>query len=393
VRDTLYLAWRYVAYHRLETTILITAMTLILYLPIGLKVLVDQSAHQLTARAAATPLLVGVRASPLELVLSSLYFESDPPAEMNHAGAARITASGLADPIPLYVRFRVRSQPIVGTTLEYFDFRELVLASGRWMAVAGECVLGAEAAAILDVDPGDSVVTSPEKVFDVAGVYPLKMRVAGVLQPSLSPDDSAVFVDLKTAWIISGLGHGHQDLARPDASASVLSNDGDLITANASVVEYNEITAANVDSFHFHGELDDYPLTAVIAVPHDERAGVILLGRYQSPDERSQMVRPREVMDELLATILTVRTYVVAAIMIVGLATLATAALVFMLSIRLRRREIETMFKIGGSRGRVWTTLSLEIAVVLLAGAAIAAGLTALTSRIGYVAIQQLLLS
>ena len=67
MRDVLYLAWRYLSYHRLKTGILVTALTLILYLPVGLRVLVDQSSRQLTARAAATPLIVGARGSPLEL--------------------------------------------------------------------------------------------------------------------------------------------------------------------------------------------------------------------------------------------------------------------------------------------------------------------------------------
>ena len=49
MRNTLYLAWRYLAYHRLKTTILVTSITLIVYLPVGLRVLVEQSARQLTA--------------------------------------------------------------------------------------------------------------------------------------------------------------------------------------------------------------------------------------------------------------------------------------------------------------------------------------------------------
>ena len=59
--DVLYLAWRYLAYHRFKTAILVASVTLIIYLPIGLNVLVSQSAEQLTARAEATPLLVGAK--------------------------------------------------------------------------------------------------------------------------------------------------------------------------------------------------------------------------------------------------------------------------------------------------------------------------------------------
>jgi len=158
-------------------------------------------------------------------------------------------------------------------------------------------------------------------------------------------------------------------------------------------VQYNEITEQNMDSFHFHGDMARNPLTAIIAVPHDPKSAVILMGRYTSPDDPAQIVRPAGVMDDLLETILTVQSFVVAAILIVSLATLATAALVFLLSLRLRRREIETMVKIGGSRARVVAILLSEIVVVLAMGMVLAGGLTLLTSQFGSTAIRAFILS
>jgi putative ABC transport system permease protein len=391
--DILYLAWRYLTYHKVKTAILIASIALIVYLPVGLKVLVGQSAEELTARARATPLLVGTRGSPLELVLNSLYFESDTPELSTYAEAVRITESGLADPIPLYVRFRSRGHPIVGTTLDYFDFRGLRVADGRPMAVLGECVLGSRVARSLGIGAGGTVISSPESVFDLAGVYPLKMKVVGVLEPSYSPDDLAIFVDLKTAWVIEGLVHGHQDLGAPEAASAVLDRDGDTITANASVVQYNEISAENLDSFHLHGDISDYPISAVIAVPNSEKTGVILMGRYQGENETAQIVGPAAVVEDLLGTVVTVEGFVVAALGLVALATAATAVLVFLLSLRLRRREIDTIMKIGGSRPRVAAVLFSEVVAVLMTGATLAAGLTMLTSRFGEAAVRAFLLS
>jgi putative ABC transport system permease protein len=389
----LYLAWRYLLYHRVKTAILVASIALIAFLPVGLNVLVNQSAEELTARAQATPLLVGARASPLELVLSSLYFESDPPAPTTWDQVTRIADSGLAEPIPLHASLRARGFPIVGTSLEYFDFRGLELAAGRRMALLGECVIGARVARSLGIGPGDRLISSPETVFDLAGVYPLEMTVVGVLAPAYTPDDGAVLVDVKTAWVIEGLAHGHADLARPEQETAVLSREAGTITANASVVEHNRITPENIGSFHFHGELDERPVSAVIAVPHDEKSRVLLLGRYTGPDEVVQIVRPASVMDDLLDTVLTIRSYVVAAIGLVAIATLATAALVFLLSLRLRRREIETMIKIGGARRSVASVLISEVVVVLLLGGIVAAGLTLATSRLGSATIRALLVS
>ena len=383
MRDVLYLAWRYLVFHRLKTGILVTSIMLIVYLPTGLNAVIEQSAEHLTARAEQTPLLVGAKGSPLELALNSLYFSTDHPELIGYAEAISVMDSGLANAIPLYVRFRSRSHPIVGTSLDYFGFRDLNFASGRPMAVLGECVLGAAVAESLGVQPGDSVISSTDTVFDLAGVYPLKMKVAGVLERAFTPDDDAIFVDVKTAWVIEGLGHGHQDLARPEAAPRVLSRSEENIVANASVVQYNEITEENLDSFHFHGDLASYPLTAVLAVPRDDKSGVILRGRYTNDNARSQIVRPLLVIEELLDTVLTIQQFILAAVIIVGLATVATAALVFMLSLKLRRREIDTMHKIGGSRLRVASMLLAEVVIVIVLSSSLAAVLTLVTWRFG----------
>ena len=65
MRGLFYLAWQYLIFHRFKTIILITAITLLIYIPLGLNVLVNNSAEQLTQRADNTPLLIGTKGSPL----------------------------------------------------------------------------------------------------------------------------------------------------------------------------------------------------------------------------------------------------------------------------------------------------------------------------------------
>jgi putative ABC transport system permease protein len=381
------MAWRYLRYHWVKTLILLLSISLIIYIPVGLRALVAEGRSQLIARAQATPLLIGTKGSPLELTLNSLYFAADVPDPMRYDEVSKVAESGLAQPIPLYVRFRSQSDAIVGTTLDYLDFRGLRIAAGQTMVRLGDCVLGAEVARRRGIGPGEHVISSPENVFDLAGVYPLKLRVTGVLEFADSPDDHAIFVDVRTAWVIKGLAHGHEDLSRPEAAGRVLKRDGDLIVANASVVQYNEITDENIDSFHFHGDQDTFPITAVIAVPHDRKSATLLTGRYLS-DQRHQIFIPEDVMQKLLGTVLTVQNLVIVALLIVGLATAATAALVISLSLRLRRREIETMFKVGGARLRLGAILASEIVGVLVVAVIVAIVLTSATSHFAAAAIR-----
>jgi putative ABC transport system permease protein len=200
-----------------------------------------------------------------------------------------------------------------------------------------------------------------------------------------------IFADVKTTWVIEGLAHGHQDLSRPEAASGVIRREGAHLTAGAAVVEYNEVTPENIGSFHFHGDVSSYPITAIIAVPRDEKAATLLMGRYQASGELHQIVRPLAVIEKLLGTVLTIQNFVVATLAIVAAATLATAALVFLLSLRLRRREIETLFKIGASRRRIAALMASEIAGVVGLGVALAGLLTWITATSGADLIRRLI--
>jgi len=372
VRGALFLGWRYLAHHRYKTVVLLASVSLMIFLPAATRILVAESAAALTARADGTPLLLGARGSELEMVLNALYFHAGNPPDIPYRVFDEVQASGLAQAIPLNTRFRVRAAPIVGTSLEYFGFRGLSLASGRMMGLLGECVVGAKAAAEYGVGAGDSLVSSPETVFDLAGVYPLKMNVVGVLAPTGSPDDDAVFVDVRTAWVIQGLGHGHQDLARADASSGVLSRNEGTVTANAALLQYNEITPENVAEFHFHGDTGGFPLTSVIAVPPDEKSATLLRGRYQDLDTGEQLVIPSRVLDDLLDTVFTVQNYVILGLAMLSLATVAVITLVFLLSQQLRRGEFYTLRRMGASRAFTLTLAASEIGFVFLVSAALA---------------------
>ena len=393
MKDLLYLGLQYIRHHRLKLLVLTFAITLVIWLPVAIQSIVDQTASQLLDRAQSTPLVIGAPGSPLELSLGSLYFRARTPQVLSFDELQRVEATGHATAIPLYYRFRAQDHPIVGTSPDYFDFRQLTLASGRAVAMLGEAVVGAKVADATGLAVGDHIISSPESVFDLAGVYPLKMPIVGVLAPSFSPDDEAVFVDVKTTWVIQGLGHGHQDLNRREALGQILKREGDNIVANASVQQFNEITPGNIDSFHFHGDSADNPISAIIPVPGDDKAAALLLGQYLEEREDVQIVRSRRVIGELLDTVFTVRDYVVVGIVIVALATATVAMLVFYLSLRLRKGERFTLARIGASRLQIQLLMAAELVSVLLLSSILAALLILITQRYGMALLQQILLT
>ncbi len=370
MRATILLAWRYVTYHRIRSLLLSLCVALVLLLPLAMNLLVGHYAEALTSRARSTPLLVGARGSRFDLVLNSLYFQGRVPRTLPMAETTAIQQSGLGQAIPLYCGRSAQGFSIVGTSYDYFGFRGLRCAAGELPVMLGEAVVGAAVATELGLAPGASILSDRGSLYDLAAGYPLKMHVVGVLAATGSPDDRAVFVDVRTAWIIEGIGHGHDGAAAaPDDQ--VLERGGDAVVFNASVIEFMEVTEDNVDEFHFHGEAGQFPLTAVLVVPRDDKGRTLLKGRYRV-SESAQMLVPAEVVDEILGFVLKVKRFFDANLALVTLATTLFLVLIVLLSFKVREREMETLFRIGCARGTVARVMATELLLQIVVGASIA---------------------
>ncbi len=367
MRECLYLAGQYLRYNRMTAAVLVGAVTLIIFLPASLHVLVRHAEQHFRSRATSTPLVAGPRGSELELVLASVYFDKPSEQFMRYSELTRIEDQDLGSVIPLHTRFTARDCQIVGTTARYLDARDLQLSAGRRWNMLGECIVGAKAAKRMELRTGDRfpVASSPAFVLDSP---PLRLRVAGVLAATDTPDDEAIFVDLQTTWILEGLGHGHT----PGADHG-----------SAEGTPFTDITEENAASFHFHSDQETFPITSLLLFPKNEKAKTLLLGQYFSPDETVQIVRPDEVMNLLLERIFMVRSYIFAAVALVSLVTLSTMALVLILSIRLRRAELITMSKIGCAQRMIASLIAMEVALILAASVAFSTLLVGVTAFFG----------
>ncbi len=343
---------------------LILAIGLIIFIPLALNMLVKEAASRLTFRADETPLIIGSRENTTELTLSTLYFRPPDFTSLDMQFVDSIAAEFDITAIPLYMRHKVEDQPIVGTIPEYFDLRNLSLVNGRMMALLGECIVGAEAARKLNVNVGESVISSPSGAFDIAGSFPLKMTVTGILTPTGTSDDNAVFTDIKTAWIISGKAHGHEDVTQIDSTKLLGNTDSTGLVASAAVLSYTEITEENRDSFHFHGDPGTFPVDAIIAIPSNRQESLKLRSRLESTPA-VQAIVPRTIIDGLIDTLFSINNLLILGGLLIGTAALAIASLVFMLSVKLRKRELITLKKMGVSPERIRGLFATEIIIII----------------------------
>lgn len=379
MKQSFYLAIKYLQFHRIRTMILIGSIGLILYLPAGLQKLIAESESQMMERANTTPLIVGAKGNSTDLVINTLYFEQTEIDALNLKYIDVLNKTGFGYSIPMVSLFKAREFPIIGTNLDYFDFRDLSIREGRNLRYVGECVVGQRVADRLDLKAGDSLISSPENFLDLAGVYPLQMEVVGILETANSPDDLAIFTDLKTNWIIMGFGHGHQDLQNAYDPTLVLVRDSVNVTASAKLFIYNKIDGKDMGSFHFHGDIYNYPLTSIIFIPDNHKAATLLRGRFETGEMTDQIVVPSVVVENLLQNIFRFKKIFNTVFILVGVATLFILGLIVILTLRLRKDELFTMFTIGSSRNKTFEIIGFELLVTACLSIAFAFILYSLT--------------
>ncbi|MGA1017394.1 MAG: FtsX-like permease family protein, partial [Phycisphaerales bacterium] len=199
--------------------------------------------------------------------------------------------------------------------------------------------------------------------------------VRGVLETSGTADDEAVFVDLRTAWLLEGLLHGHAE-ARSLPERVVLGRDGERIVLDEGIREYYEVTDENLAGFHLHGELGEMPTSAILVFPRTRKAETIVSTRLDEPEAR-QAVDPAIVVGDLLNRVVRVARIFDLVTVVLVIVTVALSSMTLLLSIRARRSELLAMRAIGAGPwtirlligGEVLAVVAVAVVVALVAAA------------------------
>jgi putative ABC transport system permease protein len=366
------LAAKYLAYHRGRTALMVLAIALTAVLPLTAHWLIDAFSARLLARAIATPAVVGPRGDRYNLVLQSLYFAATDAGTVTQDDVRKLQATGMARAIPLHLRYSAGGTPLVGTSHAYFAQRGLRPAAGTLPLRLGQAVVGSAAAERLELAVGETLITDQRSLYDISATYPLKLHIVGILAATGTADDDAVFVDIKTTWVVDGLIHGHRDVSTAEAGApDIAERSGGRVRANAAIVEYQEITAANAAEFHLHGDSARLPVSAILVIPHDAKAATLLQARYDHSETR-QMLRPEAVVREMMDLVFRVKRFFDANFALVALSAGIFLVLILLLSRQLRAREIATLHRIGCQPGMTGWIQAAELIIVI----ALSAGVT-----------------
>lgn len=358
-------------HHAVRTGLLVLCVLVASLLPLSTRIVLGDFRARLLARAEATPLIAGAKGSRFDLVMSMLYFRRAEVERISMGDFEEIARSGNADAFPMHSGFTARDVPIIATTPDYLEFRGIVAQSGRIPAMIGEASVGFAAARRLGVRAGDTLFSDQRELFDITKPPALKMTVVGVLVPTGTSDDEVVFVDIKTAWALEGLAHGHADAASAVPDALLLERSEDRVVVSEEMVEYNEITPGNANRFHVHARPSVLPITGVIVVPKSAKDLSILKARTNA-GKTMQMVVPSEAVKEMLGYVAKIEQLLQAiSVVMVGFA-IVLLGLVLALSVRTRTREIQTLSRIGVSRTAIGAIFIWEMSGIVLLGVGLA---------------------
>lgn len=211
----------------------LTALSIALsvFLLVGVEKVRQGARASFLATISGTDLIVGARASDVQLLLHSVFHLGEPTAEIATATFDAVAARpDVAWAVPVSLGDGHRGYRVVGTTPDYFARirtgrdRPLSFARGGPFADLFDIVLGAEVARALGYAPGEEIVLShgTGRVDFTDSHADDPFRVSGVLAPTGTPIDRTLLVSWHASAAIHDEGAGAEDGARPPSTVTAV---------------------------------------------------------------------------------------------------------------------------------------------------------------------------
>lgn len=255
--------------------------------------------------------------------------------------------------IPIAVGDTYRSLPVVGTASEYFRlFHPTVdgpfqVAGGELFDADFEVVVGSRAAEITGLKIGDRIALThgTGEGAHLHTEYPFE--VVGILEPTASPHDRALFITLESSWIIHAhdrriaLGGAEDDLA----TAEDVSDDDRLITGIYAKVATRPGRGVSA---------------AMQSVQNQLRS-----------DTSINVAQPAAEVTRLFSIVSNIDQVFLGMAAVVMLSSGIAIMLAMYNSAEQRRRQIAILRVLGCSRPRIFGLVMTESAIIGLIGAAV----------------------
>jgi len=323
--------------------------------------------------------IIAAKGSPLDVVLSTVFYLREPvgdvPAHYLRVFQGReslvIEAETHTFPntfdavIPISIGHHYRNVPIIGaapeffTQLRYMDNREYRFAQGENIRFDNDfsAVIGSRASRRTGLQVGDTF--EPEGIDEDDGDHHEPFTIVGILAPTGTPNDNAIFVNIEGFYDMHGLHHEH------DHASDDCDHGADIPRRySAILLKTREHTARPPAA-----SADPNNPAALLASRAFMDTRALELPRLLDKTHDIQAVSPVREISTLLSSIIGNIQMV---LLILAVLVILVAGIGMMVSIynsmSERRQEIALMRALGARRFTVMTIILLESILLSLGG-------------------------
>lgn len=213
--------------HALSTAVTVASVGLAVGLTISVFSVAVQTREAFTGCTLGFDAVVGARSSPSDLVLSSLYHVQDSPGNLPWTVYQELRRDPYVElAVPYAVGDNYRGWRVIGTTPDLFTKAEVrpgrrfeTYDGGRWFDPARrEAVIGSTVAAREGLTVGSTFHAYHGLDFAESQKHEGEFVVTGVLRPTNTPCDRALFIPVEGIYRMKGhvlMGSGREFVAKP----------------------------------------------------------------------------------------------------------------------------------------------------------------------------------
>ena len=311
-------------------------------------------------------LIIAAKGSPLDVVLSTVFYLRDPVGEVPESYLKMFQRGQYShiteEAIPISIGHHFRGVSIIGTDpdfftkLKYMGDQSYQFASGENIKFDGPftAVIGSRASRRTGLRVGDSF--TPEVAQDADCGHHEPFTIVGILAPTGTPNDNAIFVHIDGFYDMHthNHGHSHADEEPKRYSAILLMTKQETVRPTGTMVDPNS---------------PDFNPSAMLTERAFVNIGAMELPGLLDKTTDVQAVSPVQEISNLLSNIIGNIQMV---LLILAVLVIVVAGIGMMVSIynsmSERRQEIALMRALGARRLTVMTIILLESILLSLGG-------------------------
>lgn len=378
------IAWKSIRQRALASSLTALSVALGVALMVMVLVINGTVTRMFSQSATGYHLIVGAKGSPLQLVLNSIYFMDRPIENIPYRYYEQLKKnSAVVHAIPFNLgdttedgRFR-----IVGTIPEYFDVeyipeKKFQFSQGRALTGGFEAVVGARVARAYGWSLGSEFPIAHGG--NLADVHAEKFKIVGILVPTGTPNDRAVFIHFDGFYSIAGHEKPVEE-ARAEEEARQ-AGEAPIILPNAGSKTTGPLRVKAAQPGN-QSQPAPAPQQAVKEVASEQKQVTAILLQMKSDTLAylyaprinkapvAQAVNPIAQISRLLNDLVgNVRTML---LVLTGLIIIVSGISIFVSiynSMADRKREIAIMRALGARRGTVFSIIVAEAVLLCVLG-------------------------